>query len=105
MLLETIVALPIAVVLRTPGCEIGVWADITARLRGGPASSPICIIGLHTSTSGKPAAAHDQQAATTAEQRRDVDHHRVTRKGGTVISGNPELPQPNPALSHRGRDP
>jgi hypothetical protein len=47
MLLETIVALPIAVVLGTPGCEIGVWAEITARLRGGPTSSPICIIGLH----------------------------------------------------------
>ena len=47
MLLETIVALPIAVVLGTPGCEIGVWADTAARLRGGPASPPICIIGLH----------------------------------------------------------
>jgi hypothetical protein len=46
MLLETIVALPIAVVLGTPGCEIGVWADIVARLRGRPASPPICIIGL-----------------------------------------------------------
>jgi len=47
MLVETIVALPIAVVLGTPGCEIGVWGDIAARLRGGPASPPICIIGLH----------------------------------------------------------
>jgi hypothetical protein len=47
MLLETIIALPIAVVLGTPGCEIGVWADIATRLRGGPASSPICMIGLH----------------------------------------------------------
>ena len=47
ILLQTIVALFIAVVLGTPGCEIGVWAEIAARLRGGPASPPICIIGLH----------------------------------------------------------
>ncbi len=47
MLLETIAALLIAVMLGTRGCEIGVWADIAARLRGGPASPPICIIGLH----------------------------------------------------------
>ena len=47
ILLQTIVALPIAVVLGTPGCEIGVWGDIAARLRGEPASPPICIIGLH----------------------------------------------------------
>jgi hypothetical protein len=47
MLLETIVALPLAVVLGTPGCEIGAWAEIAARLRGRPASPPLCIIGLH----------------------------------------------------------
>jgi hypothetical protein len=47
MLLETIIALLIAVVLGTRGCEIGVWGDIAARLRGGPASPPLCIIGLH----------------------------------------------------------
>jgi hypothetical protein len=47
MLLETIVALLIAVVLGTPECEIGVWAEIAARLRGRPASPPLCILGLH----------------------------------------------------------
>jgi hypothetical protein len=47
MLVETIVALPLAVVLGTPGCEIGVWAEIVARLHGGPASPPLCIVGLH----------------------------------------------------------
>lgn len=47
MLAQTIVALLIAVVLGTRGCEIGVWADIAARLRGGPASPPLCIVGLH----------------------------------------------------------
>jgi hypothetical protein len=47
MLLQTIIALLLAVVLGTPGCEIGVWDDIAARLRGRPASSPLCIIGLH----------------------------------------------------------
>ena len=46
MLLDTIAALLMAVVLGTRGCEIGVWAVIAARLRGGPASPPICIIGL-----------------------------------------------------------
>jgi hypothetical protein len=47
MLLETIVALLLAVVLGTRGCEIGVWADIAARLRSRPAARPLCIIGLH----------------------------------------------------------
>jgi hypothetical protein len=47
MLGQTIVALLLAVALGTRGCEIGVWGDIAARLRGEPASPPICIIGLH----------------------------------------------------------
>ena len=47
MLTQTIVALLIAVVLGTPGCEIGVWGEIAARFRGRPASPPLCIIGLH----------------------------------------------------------
>jgi hypothetical protein len=47
MLGQTIVALLLAVGLGTRGCEIGVWGDIAARLRGNPASPPICIIGLH----------------------------------------------------------
>jgi hypothetical protein len=47
MLGQTIVALLLAVLLRTPGCEIGVWGDIAARIRGRPASPPICLIGLH----------------------------------------------------------
>jgi hypothetical protein len=70
MLLETIVALPIADVLGTPGCEIGVWADITARLRGGPASSPICMIGLHhldeweARRRARPTGGNDRRGAT-----------------------------------------
>jgi hypothetical protein len=47
MLLETLVALLLAAVLGTRGCEIGVWADIAARRRGRPASPPLCIVGLH----------------------------------------------------------
>ena len=47
MLLQTIVALLLAVALGTRGCEIGVWADIGARVRGRPASAPLCIVGLH----------------------------------------------------------
>jgi hypothetical protein len=47
MLAQTIVALLLAVVLGTRGCEIGVWADIVARLHGGQAPGPICLIGIH----------------------------------------------------------
>ena len=47
MLVETIVALLLAVVLGTPGCEIGVWAEIGAHLLRRPASPPLCIFGLH----------------------------------------------------------
>jgi hypothetical protein len=49
MLVQTIVALVFAVVLGTPGCEVGVWPELIARLRGrAPASTkPICGLGLH----------------------------------------------------------
>ena len=49
MLVQTIVALVFAVVLGTPGCEVGVWPELIARLRGSaPASTkPICVLGLH----------------------------------------------------------
>jgi hypothetical protein len=50
MLVETIVALLLAIALGTPGCEIGVWPELIARLRGSDAAvptRPICILGLH----------------------------------------------------------
>ena len=47
ILAQTVVALLLAVVLGTPGCEIGVWSELAARLLGRPASPPLCIIGLH----------------------------------------------------------
>lgn len=48
LLFQTTVALAIAVVLGTPGCEIGVWPELLARVRRGPVTSPpICIIGLY----------------------------------------------------------
>jgi hypothetical protein len=50
MLVETIVALLLAVALGTPGCEVGVWPELIGRLRGedGAASTrPICVLGLH----------------------------------------------------------
>jgi hypothetical protein len=50
MLVETIVALLIAIGLGTPGCEVGVWPELIGRLRGRDAAlttSPICVIGLH----------------------------------------------------------
>ena len=47
MLVQTIVALLLAVVLGTPGCEIGVWLELAARVRRQPAAPPLCILGLH----------------------------------------------------------
>jgi hypothetical protein len=49
MLVETIVALLVAIVLGTPGCEVGVWPELIARVRGGGAAAvrPICVLGLH----------------------------------------------------------
>jgi hypothetical protein len=50
MLVETIVALLIAIALGTPGCEVGVWPELIGRLRPRDvAASPkaICVVGLH----------------------------------------------------------
>jgi uncharacterized membrane protein len=49
MLVQTIVALLLAIALGTPGCEVGVWPELIGRLRGDAAVStrPICILGLH----------------------------------------------------------
>ena len=50
MLVETIVALLLAIALGTPGCEVGVWPELIGRLRGAGAAvsmRPICILGLH----------------------------------------------------------
>jgi hypothetical protein len=46
---QTIVALLVAIVLGTPGCEVRVWPELIYRLRGHPASNPprlVCVIGL-----------------------------------------------------------
>jgi hypothetical protein len=50
MLAEGLIACTLAVVLGTPGCEIGVWPELTARLRGrrsAPANGLACVVGLH----------------------------------------------------------
>jgi group II intron reverse transcriptase/maturase len=50
MLAEQVVALILASVLGTPGCEIGVWAELIARRRGTRSSTVDglgCIVGLH----------------------------------------------------------
>jgi hypothetical protein len=50
MLVETIVALLLAIAIGTPGCEVGVWSELIGRRRGvqaGASSSPICVVGLH----------------------------------------------------------
>jgi hypothetical protein len=49
MLVETIVALLLAIVLGTPGCEVGVWPELIARVHSGGTTAvrPICVLGLH----------------------------------------------------------
>lgn len=49
MLVQTIVALLLAIALGTPGCEVGVWPELIGRLRDGKpvTTKPICVIGLH----------------------------------------------------------
>jgi hypothetical protein len=49
MLLETILALVLAVVIGLPGCEIGVWPLLFARARGDrrPIRPVGCVVGLH----------------------------------------------------------
>jgi hypothetical protein len=50
MIVEEFIALVLAIGLRTPGCEIGVWPELLARARGrttGSESGLACIVGLH----------------------------------------------------------
>jgi hypothetical protein len=50
MLVQTIVASLIAIWIGTPGCEVGVWPALVARMRGrswAPVAGPACIVGLH----------------------------------------------------------
>ena len=49
MAVQELAAFVLAIVLGTPGCEIGVWSEIIARIRGGIASPPrvlACVVGL-----------------------------------------------------------
>ena len=50
VLAQEVVALVLATVLGTPGCEIGVWPELIARARGErsvPSSGLACVVGLH----------------------------------------------------------
>lgn len=50
VLVEQVAATLLAIALGTPGCEIGVWADLLARNRSGPSTPEAglaCIVGLH----------------------------------------------------------
>lgn len=50
MLSEGLVALLLAIILGTPGCEIGVWSELLARARGGEPETNVglaCVVGLH----------------------------------------------------------
>ena len=49
MLAQELAAFVLAIPLGTPGCEIGVWGEIIAAIRGGVASRPgvlACVVGL-----------------------------------------------------------
>jgi hypothetical protein len=50
LLAQQVVALVLAIALGTPGCEIGVWPELIARVRGERPSASVglaCIVGLH----------------------------------------------------------
>lgn len=50
MLVEQIAATLLATALGTPGCEMGVWAELLARKRGDVATTEqglACVVGLH----------------------------------------------------------
>ena len=50
VVVEQILALLLAIALGTPGCEVGVWSELVARMRGDtPRAEPglACIVGLH----------------------------------------------------------
>jgi hypothetical protein len=50
MLGETIVALALAILIGTPGCEIGVWTELIYRARGEHARAArwvLCLVGLN----------------------------------------------------------
>ena len=50
VIVEQLLALLLAIALGTPGCEVGVWSELFARLRGSTPRSErglACIVGLH----------------------------------------------------------
>jgi hypothetical protein len=50
VLTQQVVALVLAITLGTPGCEIGVWPELIAHMRGersSPSAGLACIVGLH----------------------------------------------------------
>jgi hypothetical protein len=63
MLIETIVALALAVFLGIPGCELGVWQALLARRSpiDAPAAPLGCVIGLHALDAWEAARKHPTQ--------------------------------------------
>lgn len=50
MLIQTIAALLVAIVIGTPGCEIGVWSELLWGARGSRRTDlpwVVCVVGLH----------------------------------------------------------
>jgi hypothetical protein len=82
MLVETIVALLLAIALGTPGCEVGVWPELIGRLRGGDGAAPtrpICVLGLHFVDEWE---ARRARAGSVSETREARDADRVKIRGG-----------------------
>jgi hypothetical protein len=96
MLLQTIVALLLAVVVGTPGCEIGVWGEIAARLRGRPASPPLCIIGLHHLDAWELRRRSAQANATRASASGDAAHN-LERRHMSNSTERKTIEEPTPA--------
>jgi hypothetical protein len=76
MLAEQVAALVLAIVLGTPGCEIGVWPELIARRRGARSSTVDglgCIVGLHLLDRW------ECIAIPVAERRRLIPNRRAAR--------------------------
>lgn len=72
MLVETIVALLLAIALGTPGCEVGVWPELIGRLRRGGGAAPtrpICVLGLHFVDEWEARRARARSVSETREAR------------------------------------
>jgi hypothetical protein len=95
MLSETIVALALAIVIGTPGCEIGVWTELIYRARGERTRAArwvLCLVGLNLvdEWEARRGEQADQQPPSTTAHSADVgggvaksSDFNAHREGGT----------------------